>query len=711
MSTGESTAEYAHIWYTPSPDELAAIEGTRVWVCPYCGARGSTAREVRNHISESDGAHVGIAGTSPTRDIVAFTPDGEVASVIEGQYGDRTDGLSRERGHKKREVLNLWLVGFPDVTVSEAVELTDASENYVRELFGRLTDDDMDASEVRAFRDAQTQERLAAELEALRAGEYPSPTYAEVGERVIGGSASGDESEAAPALRAESPHEVAQAMSTMDTAAVEETLDEYTGKQVLYNLYAIEPTIHYTDAAELVGVSEEHARRNLKALAEGAVTAEALGEQLDVELQRALYSRMEERGFTAETDDDAGEYRPSIKTEVGQIPGFEEGAGAQGPEPPSFGLEKQAVVANAMRAEPSLGHREVAIVADCSAEYARTVMHKIETQAISPRRVQEMLDEDVQARIAEFVEEAGFLDEDADSETDGASTPESASPTDATGSAEATAATDSTNGDGESAQDPAPGDFVDFQTVTVTAAEAKLPILAARDRVREEPLKRVRVINAWLAPGERSYADAGRMAGSSNEHARRTYRQIERGDITPAAIRDAVDPDLINALLTLEAAHVHGQIDLGSHDLEFEELSPEAVPEGSVTYVETDAVASRLAGVEAASAGTTGQEPAPGVGDLAGGDRSGADDSSADGQDSAGPKEYLAELPSGGSPEKVVPAGKVRELLEMIETLQEFSAADPNENEQRDWVLNRLSGELESLLADAALDVDELEQD
>jgi len=107
------------------------------WECPYCDQTRRTLSELRDHITEStEGEHRGIDGLKPTRDLVAYGPDGQEVERVEAVSTEPADPL--EEYDKRELIINSWLAGERDPDRSAVEEISRASQQYVSRVINEL---------------------------------------------------------------------------------------------------------------------------------------------------------------------------------------------------------------------------------------------------------------------------------------------------------------------------------------------------------------------------------------------------------------------------------------------------------------------------------------------------------------------------------------------------------------------------------------------
>jgi len=113
------------------------------WVCPYCDQTRQSAKEIREHITEStDGSHRGVDGLKPTEAVLAYGTDGSVVDRIEGVSTEPADPI--EDYDKREIIINAWLAAERDPDVDAVTAISGATRQYVTDLIRQL-----DAGEIR----------------------------------------------------------------------------------------------------------------------------------------------------------------------------------------------------------------------------------------------------------------------------------------------------------------------------------------------------------------------------------------------------------------------------------------------------------------------------------------------------------------------------------------------------------------------------------
>jgi len=107
------------------------------WECPYCDQTRQTLPELRDHITEStEGDHHGVDGLKPTRDLVAYGPDGSEVERVEGVSTEPADPINQY--DKRKVIINTWLAGERDPDKKAVEAISGASQQYVSRLLNEL---------------------------------------------------------------------------------------------------------------------------------------------------------------------------------------------------------------------------------------------------------------------------------------------------------------------------------------------------------------------------------------------------------------------------------------------------------------------------------------------------------------------------------------------------------------------------------------------
>lgn len=107
------------------------------WKCPYCEETRQTLQDLREHITESTkGEHRGVDGLKPTRDLVAYGPDGQEVERVEGVSTGPADPI--EEYDKRELIVNCWLAGERDPDRKAVEEISGASQQYVARVINEL---------------------------------------------------------------------------------------------------------------------------------------------------------------------------------------------------------------------------------------------------------------------------------------------------------------------------------------------------------------------------------------------------------------------------------------------------------------------------------------------------------------------------------------------------------------------------------------------
>lgn len=116
---------------SPENDEISE------WECPYCEQTRQTLQELRDHITESaEGEHRGIDGLKPTRDLVAYGPDGQEVERVEGVSTEPADPI--DQYDKRVLIINCWVAGERDPDRKAVEEISGASQQYVSRVISEL---------------------------------------------------------------------------------------------------------------------------------------------------------------------------------------------------------------------------------------------------------------------------------------------------------------------------------------------------------------------------------------------------------------------------------------------------------------------------------------------------------------------------------------------------------------------------------------------
>lgn len=167
----------------------------------------------------------------------------------------------------RKRILNLYLVD-PDISYDIAAEVCGCSDEYARRTLKELKEGSFDDGTVEEDRDEDLQTILAVALERKQAkrDRDPSKEWSDVRRRL------------------------------------EENPEYPTGRGGVVNLWLLDPTIHYTDLADVLGVSSETARREKRRLEDGAYTDDEIQELVVPEWQAELRSMLVERGLIEHED-------------------------------------------------------------------------------------------------------------------------------------------------------------------------------------------------------------------------------------------------------------------------------------------------------------------------------------------------------------------------------------------------------------------------
>lgn len=277
---------------SPDNDEI------QEWMCPYCEQTRQSLPEIREHITEStEGDHRGIDGLKPTRDIVAYGTDGNVAERVEGVSTEPADPLD---SYSKQEIIiNAWLAAEHDPDRKAVEAISGATQQYVSKL-----------------------------LNDLESGEIPRETYIEVLdyglreelEERLEDFDSEDDTENTP-------------MSAQTTATPEDIIEESTKKDRILAAYRTSPNADKNAVADALDVSYEYVRQIYKDIDDRKPTEmQKLQEgepnkELDDELEAAVEQRLNQAGALAgerdEQEEAVSRERASAEQVEGMVPASE----------------------------------------------------------------------------------------------------------------------------------------------------------------------------------------------------------------------------------------------------------------------------------------------------------------------------------------------------------------------------------------------------
>ncbi|WP_348609760.1 hypothetical protein [Halobaculum rarum] len=195
------------------------------WVCPYCEQTRQSLPEIRDHITEStEGAHRGIDGLKPTRDILAYGTNGEIVDRVEGVSTEPADPIDE---YDKREIIiNSWLAADRDPNRRAVEAISDATQQYVSKL-----------------------------LNDIESGEIPRETWVEAIDY-------GLKDELEERLRQYEPEDDTEdTMSAQTTATAEDIVEEAPKKDRIIAAHRISPSADKQAVADALGVSYEYVRQ------------------------------------------------------------------------------------------------------------------------------------------------------------------------------------------------------------------------------------------------------------------------------------------------------------------------------------------------------------------------------------------------------------------------------------------------------------------
>lgn len=196
------------------------------WVCPYCDQTRQSLRDIREHITESsDGEHRGIDGLKPTKDIVAYGPDGEVDRV-EGVSTEPADPL--DQYDKQKVIINAWLAADRDPDRGAVEEISGASQQYVSRL-----------------------------LNELESGEIPRETWLEVLDY-------GLREELEQRLEEFEPNKNTDDTMSAQTTTPEDIIEEASKKNRIIAAHRVSPSAEKKKVADALDVSYEYVRQIFK---------------------------------------------------------------------------------------------------------------------------------------------------------------------------------------------------------------------------------------------------------------------------------------------------------------------------------------------------------------------------------------------------------------------------------------------------------------
>lgn len=666
-ASAESNSDQSQQPAVEQPDSGAVVE----WACPYCSHTRQSVKELRQHITSSaDDAHMGENGWSVQDDLVGYNESGDVARVIEGFEPVNENPEEEQRGFKKKQIVNAWLARPFDADVDAINAVSKASRQYVYTLLRQLNEDELTDEEVAELHDPDLEEELGEEIDEFLATQTESP--------------------------ADQTTEKKPTMSTEQTIETPDELKDHPKKELIHNAYMLAPDVAHNDVAEVIGSSREYVRRTFKQIEDGDVDTADVEANYDEGVQRMLWQSLEAmgalEGVEADTSDTA-----EIPIRAEPLPEDEQEWG-------SFDERSKNIVINSWSLAQDLGqdlhNTTVAKAAGCSDEYARRTLKEIEDGDIPEYEVEEAEAQDLKNALFEEYARNGYLvrpeDMDAVDESESSET-EAAEPAELSEAAEEelqaaisqgrdvvedfeigedgfAVQCAATTGDGSrcgfSAQDESNFCHLPAHTVDVSeeAEEAEEPSVEVdgeavgtiEDDVEmslDSGSKRDGILNLIGMVGTDGirYQDAAALVGSSDEYARRTFREYESNDITEGDVQAATDESIRDELR-------ENAVSAGMQ-----------LPGGEVSETEETELETEEPTVE------WEEEPEP----------------AAEAESSA-EAEAVAEVPGNGG----VPASEVKRVMEVAELLREQAEFEGDEAQHRkaEFVAKKIQEELGQLL-------------
>lgn len=197
------------------------------------------------------------------------------------------------------------------------------------------------------------------------------------------------------------------------TAKIEDLLDEHTKQTLVANAWLVAPGVRYQDVAELLQVSDEHARRTFRQLEAGDIEIDTVAKPA---VQTRLGELLSEVGALTDAAGPVG-----VRTDREEVPEWwQDGKRAPPTTEPDGETSEAALPGTAKErllaawhiitdAGDDVVNRELAAVADCSEEHARRTRNAIEANEIEDAEFERISDE-VWDTVSERLVTEGVMD-------------------------------------------------------------------------------------------------------------------------------------------------------------------------------------------------------------------------------------------------------------------------------------------------------------
>lgn len=358
------------------------------WQCPYCEQTRQTPHEIRDHITTSTtGDHMGTTGWSAPDDIIGYDANKNIARVIEGFTPTTTpQDAQQERGWKKKQVVNAWLARPPhaDVdAVKHAIDNRDdnhdsISRQYVYKLLRDLHNDEFAEGEIVDLRDTDLETELGEKID----------TFHKQSTQIT--------------MSAENQTEKETDAQTEDNKI---SVPRGEGVTYFYNALLMAPDIDYKVLPKVLSTGKEYARRELKKVRDGTVSASEVEAEFDEYIQQEMMDALqmigELDGLNAEISDT---YEPPEQTSTPD---------AQDEQWPDLGERSKTVIVNSYLLAEKLGEElsptTVSNAAQCGYEYARRTLNELANGDISQHEISEEESSQLQTTLHELYAQRGYL--------------------------------------------------------------------------------------------------------------------------------------------------------------------------------------------------------------------------------------------------------------------------------------------------------------
>lgn len=360
-------------------------EGVVEWQCPYCDQTRSEVTQIRDHITQStEGEHMGINGWSAPDDIVGYTASGDVARVIEGFEPTVSEEDQKERGWKKKQVINAWLARFEKADVDAVTAVTDASRQYVYSLLRDIHNDEFDDQEIVELQDEEFKETLGAELDKFHEQQTQSMS--------------------------------AQPHPEEESEENQISLKRGEGREYLYNTLLLAPEIDHKVPPKVLDLSEEYARGVFKDVREGETSVEEVEEAANEHVQQELQSALETIGALENVDASISD---TLDTSIVEEPEAEESEEEE--DWPNIEAPSKEIIINsyllAQEHDVNISPQTVSDAAGCGYEYARRTLKEIREGDVPQYEIRESEAQDMKNTLAASYKKFGYLPDDTEADS------------------------------------------------------------------------------------------------------------------------------------------------------------------------------------------------------------------------------------------------------------------------------------------------------